>query len=396
MKHFINAVLGALGIAVLFSTHTFAERVSTDPDVYLSAQLSFSDARSAAMAGAGCALLGPMSAATLNPALPNAFLVNNQITRGVISLGYARDSLFGEHVVPEGICYNLGSAGTIGISYRYLRQSATHYQHEGTLNLSGRLFEKSLSQGAVDYGISIRYERTRWIRTDLDSAFSLRTDTTAPIARIFSGLPAEGTVFDQRFIVDLGFFQKNVADRLDFGLSVHNLLAYAWKEHSPTLLTQHIPLSYAINDTTHRVDSSQVTSYLDSNYYSWQSEKTQGWLPASYRRITVGIAYTTPILEDKVTLIIPADLAFIGLFDRGTPTRMTLRAGVEARFLGYYALRFGYASAPMVVSLGELISKGSKINENLIIGGGGFSVSPFAADLYISKNNWGLTLTFML
>jgi hypothetical protein len=354
-------------------------------------QSSFQQPRYAGMGGAGCALLDGSTAAYINPALPNAFHIYSSTPHFSAAAGYGRDSL-NRHCSPFGLCYFLGPYGSLGVLYRYVKSSDQRYEHEGTLNYSGRLFDQNMNQGAVDFGINLRLEHMWW-QDSLSAAryffphWQVGADTLIAYDTL-TVLPPTDIVRtrEDRFALDLGFFQKNVAERVDFGLVCHNLLGYQWATSFPG--TRLVPAPQDSIDERHILTRDSLV-FADS-------AKNKGWQPAPYRRITVGMAFHTPIWSDKASLVMPADVTFIGLFERSMKTRLTFSVGAEVNFADFCYLRAGYASMPMRVSLNDFLKQGGKINTNILRGGGGFRNSFMAVDVYFGKDEWGMGLGVML
>ncbi|MBD3345798.1 MAG: hypothetical protein GF401_12115 [Chitinivibrionales bacterium] len=384
------------------STALFAQEdtgIIRDPDLVMLTRFVTADVRSEALAGAGCALFGGITTAHINPALPNAFNKQQKIRHCMVNTGYSRDSLFTSHNVPAGISCYLGEPGTIGILFRYLKQDDQRRIHEGVFNYSGRMFDKSIDQGAVDFGINLRYERLEWQTFDHDSLYRYtyrKTSIDSPWT-VTRGAASDETEWGktraQRLIFDLGFVQKGIADRLDFGLTFHDLLGYSWIRQKPHIGNKVEELDSTLVDTIN--NGYQITHYTDSLYYVHEYKKSEEWIPSKYKRLTVGIAYHPSISQNNVQLSIPADLGFIGLFDKETQTRFTLRVGVEANFLENYYLRFGFARAPRVIYTGDLDGE-KNMNTNIFTGGGGLRLHPFSADISIGKDSWGVGIGIVL
>ncbi|MBD3321995.1 MAG: hypothetical protein GF350_12935 [Chitinivibrionales bacterium] len=360
----------------------------TDPDLAFITQFVTANARIEGFAGAGCALLEGITAVHVNPALPNAYNKAKKTRHFIVHTGYGRDSLFDENTVPGGISCYLGEPGTIGLLFRYLQRDDHQQVHEGVFNYSGRMFDKSIDQGAVDFGINLRYERIEWETFDHAPLYKYayaRDSSTAPFSidtLAVSDRVERGKTRGSRLMFDLGFVQKGVAERLDFGMTFHDLLGYSWLRERPYIKNE-------IGDSV-RVDTlNEYLYYTDSLYYAREYKKRESWCHKKYKRMTVGIAYHPGIMQNKVQLSIPADVGFVGLFDRDTKTRFSLRVGVEAQFLKHYMLRFGYGRAPRVLFPGDLDGD-SNPNTNIFTGGGGVRIQPFAADIFIGKQSWGV------
>ena len=358
-------------------------------DQIFSPRLRFIDARVSGMSGAGCALLGGIAASSRNPALPHAYHRYAEVPTASITLGYGRDSLFSGHILPAGVSFNMGEGGSAGVLYRYLRGEGRQKIQQANLNYSGRLFAQSMDQGAVDFGINLRYERVNWlnefhplemVRSTCDTVRCRPFDTVAVLGR------RNGKVDEHHLMFDLGFFQRDVADHVDFGLTLHNLLGHRWQTFRPGVQRRALKPD--------AVDS--VSVLVRDTLYFVPKKKRKTWLGPQYKVLTVGIVFRSKTIGRKVDLLVPGDLGFVGLFDSDRKTRFTLRTGVEARFMEHYALRLGYGNAPAYLAARDLDNEDAGINAHIFTGGAGVSLYPFTADVFIGIYSWGLSLGLVL
>jgi len=249
------------------------------------------------------------------------------------------------------------------------------------------LFEKNGDQGAVDFGLNIRYERAEWEVRSLELlhvSTKLRThdnrDSLIGDTAYFDG--RTGMLSAKRLILDVGFYQGYVAERIDFGLTFHNILGYVWQDERPYVDRAVSPLN---------ADS----TYSDSLYYVHDTRSTADWLNGDYRRLTVAVAFRTPILSDKANILLPVDVGFLGLFG-DMRTRVTLRTGLELSFMEHFSLRGGYARAPRMIVMSDLRNKKKNVNENILSCGGGIKFAPFSADIFVGKDELGIGLRIVL
>ncbi|MBD3420063.1 MAG: hypothetical protein GF398_08110 [Chitinivibrionales bacterium] len=367
-----------------------------DPDLVLSSPLLFNSARLFAMSGAGTALLEGVQHIYSNPAVPNARNRQDDSANLDIHAAYARDTLFENLLFPIGMSYYLEESGTVGLAYRYLKRDEANYQHEAVFNYSGRLFDKSIDQGAVDFGLNVRYARMKWETHTFeplpqtyfvwDTASKSYEIDTITLKKTFEGISI-GTLNEHKLIIDVGFYQRDVATNLDFGLTLHNLLGYVWRETSPSVKSFIDTLVYDTADTTQ-----PLKHYRDSICYINATRKASDWLGNRHRLLTVGIAFRTAIIDDNVNLLIPADVGIMGMFDRDLKIRFTFKAGIEANFMQHYYVRFGYAASPRLIGRLDLEDDTTKLNDNIFSGGGGFRMDHFSADVYIGKESFGAAL----
>jgi hypothetical protein len=353
-------------------------------DPALTAKNAFVNARTAAMAGAGCALLDGAAAADVNPALPNAYAKYRGGLRLTAAAGYGRDSLF-RFSLPGALVVCLGEYGSVGAFARWLKHDDTHYQYEGAATWSGRLFEKSMTQGAVDLGVNVRYERTWW-EDSLHTVRYLRPHWDADTHVVYDTLAAPppqplGRWREDRLLLDVGFYQKEIAEHVDFALVCHNLLGYRWNLNLPGLA--YVPAEADSLDAAHilKRDTLLFKDRTESN----------NWLSGAYRRVTVGIAFSAPIGHDQAVLAVPADVDFMGLFESGVKMRLAVRIGAELKFMEYFYIRGGYAYAPTVMSIADMYDGGRRPHRHLLRAGAGFRMKNVMVDFYMARNEWGAT-----
>jgi hypothetical protein len=247
----------------------------------------------------------------------------------------------------------------------------------------------------VNYGLNIRYDKLEWQTGPFDTLWSLHTYRNPADPRIISSIDSsydtalEGNIERQRLVLDLGFYQDNIGQGLDFGLTFHNLIGYVWSNETPSSSNIHWDSLVARIDSPS--DSDTVAS-LDSNWYTQEESSFKTWIPSHNRRITAGFAFHKELLQDKAFVYLPVDFEIFNLFDRSVNTHVAFRTGLEVWMKERYCLRFGYARAPE-----EFPEKpGDLSNENIFSGGAGVRASAFGADLYIRRSAWGLTTTLSL
>lgn len=364
-----------------------------EPEIAFAPLFAFSTARSSGLSGSGAALLQPSSGLLLNPAFPNAYGQYHEVKRFSLGGGYARGSVFDDHVAHLSAGIHSKENVTLAGSYRFLRRTERDYQHEAVLNYSSKLFNKSVSHGAVDFGVNIRYARTLWSFSALDSlpvitqTFGNTPDTLWQAPNVTSG-----DYRDQRVVLDIGFYQPYLADRLDFGITLHNILGYAWRDIRPS--TERI---YRESDSTvHYEGMTYPHRTFDTLRYVDEYTRETGWLPGLYRTLTVGIAFRTDIVQQKINLVIPADLSFFGLFDSDIPSRVGIRTGAELGFSEAFQARFGYAFAPQKITYSQITDKDSTINEHILTGGASVHFYPLSIEAYVGKQVFGMSLLLQL
>jgi hypothetical protein len=284
---------------------------------------------------------------------------------------------------------------------RYLEREDKSKIHEGIACFSGRLFDKSVDQGAVNIGINIRYERMRLNRSAFDTLYTRKirevrnnltgVDSILSIDTVGFATTGTGSINENRLVVDLGFYQDKVADRLDFGLTLHNIAGYFWKKETPDTIYR---------DTLLLQDSSgtdAIYTYEKRQYYSDQTSETDGWMDRRYRALTVGLLYYTKVMEDKMLLRLPFDLSMWRVFDKSRKTIFSFRTGVEAVLFENYALRFGYARAPRTVweARPDLGANQDKLHlANSFTGGAGIRISTVNVDFYLETDGWGVGASY--
>jgi len=206
------------------------------PDLLFHAGRPMGDIRSGAMANSGCALRGGALSVWSNPALVHAYCRDFQVQGLVSGASYGRSGvLYDGGVVTAGAGYH-GDKMTVVNMYRYLRGSIepqTDYQ--SLVTYSGQLFGRHEKQGAVDFGVNVRYEQANWKFNGLPTVYTWYDSGNGVFyADPQSAVEApEGSLLEKRLLFDLGFFQANVLNNLDFALVFHHQLGYVWRDANP-------------------------------------------------------------------------------------------------------------------------------------------------------------------
>jgi hypothetical protein len=255
---------------------------------------------------------------------------------------------------------------------------------------AAQIFDKSSDgQGAVDVGVNVHYDKVSWVTRGFEPLYTkvtipgLRGDTTLVRA---NPLVDEGHVEDKRLLMDIGFYQADVLNNLDFGLVLHNIFGYSWGRERPDSLRVRYKLDTALANID-PITAQSDSVWIDSACYVNEYANTDGWTDGYYRRLTIGGAFHSSIIKGKVALVVPADLEFIGIFDHSDhrSTGVMFRCGIEATIAERVALRFGYGREPERVERGA-----TPENRNVFTGGAGFHYNGIGADVYLGTGGWGV------
>jgi hypothetical protein len=371
-----------LTVCILFTTASHAENV----DWIFMTQRSFSSAQLKSLGDAGVALSGDISAGMHNPALVYASLKE---LKGVVSVGYGRDSLFSRHILPVSFGIITRQGGGVGGFYRYQSGNGGIRQHEVALNLSGLMFANADVQGEVDFGINIRYEWMDFFGRipDVLSVERHIIDSTVKTPRVTTLSSVDtsyrGTIDDRRMIVDIGFYQPGFMEHFDFGLTMRNLLGYHWKKEKPYQTTRDSSGA----DTVIQGDT--LESVIRTDSYINKERKSKGWLYGGYRTLLIGIVYHADISK-SFRLLFPVDMEILGLFKRNIDTKFAFRGGVAGCINDFFILRFGYARQPKTILEGITSFK----NAHFFTGGAGVYIAPVSIDCYFSFGAFGLTAAY--
>ncbi|MBN1760237.1 MAG: hypothetical protein JW863_18055 [Chitinispirillaceae bacterium] len=366
---------------ILTAVILIATVTAQSPDYTFMTQRSFTSSLLKSLGDAGTALAGDISMGLYNPSLFYSSLKNG---RGAVAAGYGRDSLFNRHIMPVAFGYTSGK-GAMGGYYRFLGGDKVH-QNEMTVNFSGVLFENADVQGAVDMGINFRFEK---MVLDIDDIREMpveryRIDTAGNVHRIgtVDSTPEErsGRAEVKRFALDMGFFQPNFLEHLDFGLVLRNLLGYTWHRESPRMISSDSTIADSVSgtDTVARFD--RHYRFIDEEGY------TRSWFPGRYRSLLLGVVYR---LEPSasISLFFPVDMELMGLFDRKVKTAFVFRGGASVLINRMVALRVGYAREPKTILEGLTSFK----NAHVFTGGAGIFVSSVSLDFFLSQKSFGFT-----
>ena len=365
--------------------------LSAEVNPQFTTQRRYSNPRQAGLSNTGVAIPEAITGAILNPSLVHSWHWNNQ-TKYSASAAFERDSVFSKFIISTGASLFINEKTTLGTLYRSFRNGDDNYQNEVVLCIAGRLFEKNVSKGAVNLGMNFRYESFNW-KTDTDSLPIVQKmfDTSGIIISGSDSLLGKyksniENDFDKekRLLFDLGFFQDNIFQGMDFGLTFHNLLGYVWKSDKPVI--KHKP------DTTYDTLTDTIPqSLIDTSYHVAEWKESRARNKKVYKRMTVGLAYHTNIIQNKAMVLIPFDLEFIGLFDRKQDMKLGLHTGIEIWLGTYIGLRFGYARSPSYIEgkPGDITLE----NDHIFSGGASARFDHISFDLYIQGQNWGVGST---
>ncbi len=362
----------------LLAINTFAE---INPQFTTNRHLS--NTRFNGLSNTGVAIPEAVSSILVNPSLiHNWHWLNKSKYSAVMS--YERDSVFSRYIIGTGASWQINDVTTVGTLYRNMKNSDDNIQNDIIVCVAGRMFDKKFDQGAVNLGMNIRFENLDWKTREIDSLeviqhFYSPKDTTHTTTKYMPVNYTSKMIKERRLLFDLGFFQDNIFKGLDFGLTFHNLFAYVWRSED---LTEK-DTTWQTNDTTAYIDSVK-----DSSYYvnEWNDDNDRN--NKVYKRMTVGISYHTNIIQNKIMLLLPFDLEFIGLFDRKQDIKLGLHTGLEGWLNDKICLRFGFAYSPNYISgkPGSLTIK----NDKIFSGGAGVRFDRISFDVYIQKQDWGI------
>lgn len=368
----------------------FSLVIAADIDPIFTPQRTFYNAVQKSLGDAGIALPVDISSAMLNPAESYSYRRSTSKTSGSFMAAYARDSVYDRNIIPFAISYAAGAQSTIALFYRYLDSYSGLRNNEITLNYSGQMTQKSDDQGAVDFGINIRFESNRMVYTSADS-FPIYTSKKEISGKWitdsilgYTDPIAKRDQTEKRIALDIGFFQSNIAPGLDFGLTMKNLTGYRWIENSPYNIFKDSSFAKINPDST--TDSLVLHSVRKSSGV----QKSRTWLQGNYRTISVGLNYRFPLANGNIVISLPTDFEILGLFVKKLKPKYVFHGGVQGKISNNFFVRLGYSRAPV-----EILTDLSKIkNVNVFTGGAGITIAPVTLNFYISNNSLGVTSTF--
>jgi hypothetical protein len=344
---------------------------SNELNLQYTTQRNYSNPRFLGLSNTGGALPEAISSTFLNPSLVHFWHWKNETKYSAFFL-YENGEYFKKNNISTGVSWYIYEKTSIGALYRNLTRDDDRFQNEILINLSGKLFDKSIDQGAVNIGVNIRYEDLRWVYDDLDSTLTIKkniADTSQKDSVKYFPDINKRNIEQRRLFFDLGFFQDNIFPGMDFGLSFHNLLGRFWESENPKL-------------------SNFIDTIIDSSYYKYEWSKKKGRNPKEYKRMTVGIAYNIRLLDNILIVIIPFDLEFLGLFEKKKPIKIAIHTGIEGWLNEKICLRFGYSRAPDNI-YGK--TKPLKFSyDHILCGGASTRFEHIAFDVYMKKNEWGI------
>jgi hypothetical protein len=353
--------------------------------VILSAHAVPASARSGGLINGGTALLEGVTSLLANPAILNRYCTLKESKAG-FAYSYGRGSVFSDHIMTAAAAYSVSPQLTLGGLYRFLRQDEERYQNDFVLSASGRLFDRSIDRGPVDIGINARLEDTNWEMRDLarPATRTFRKDSVwTPTDTSFGRLPRNRMWEERRLSFDVGLYQHQFTDKLDFGLTFHDLIGYRWRQHMPVYGSVSREEIDSIAGDTTRIDSSFYT--IDDG---------RDWIHSYHKRVSIGMLYHVRVVDGAALVQIPAQFDLLGVFDRGSDTHFTFRTGLEVWLRDSYCLRFGYARAPRIYPHDAATKEYD--NDHIFGGGGSVLLDRFGIDLYVYGDEWGLGATMTL
>ncbi len=361
---------------------TLTTIIAAESDRITLVQNRFYGASTKSLADAGIAFPSEVFSGLLNPALTFSHHKTVPQSHGTMAIGYGRDSIFNRHMLPAGFSYS-NDEGSIGLFYRYMKGKKEILQHEMTINIASQIFAKSDVQGAVDFGMNLRFEKMVWENRPSRAEYFL-ADDSGSFTTVFSSdtyhLLNDYSIRDKRALLDIGFYQPHVIDGVDFGLVIRNLVGYVWTYGNPDTVF------YDTLTDSQGADSAIVKTYS----FTGNKKADRGWTKGIDRTLTIGLAYHAAMSSNRILLNFPVDLEIRGLFNRHLKNHYIFRGGVEADIAGYVMLRFGYARAP-----GRLRSSWEEIrNINVFTGGAGLKFSSLSFDFYMSERTFGVSGSF--
>jgi len=285
---------------------------------------------SQSLAGAGIAMEPDGFGGLVNPALTNA----EKQAQGVFAAGFGRSALFDQVILPVAAVI-ADQNGMMGAYYRYMR-GGSGSAHNLVVNFAGTLFEQVDRQGAVEFGMNLRYEGSNMQHSILDAEENELTYV----------------VHGKSVMMDIGFYQSHVYPGLDFAVVIYDVTGYIQRD----------------------VDF---------------KNRESGWSSAAQISWAAGALYTLP-LWSAVELRVPLDLEVVNMFTDKLPTKYIVRTGAEVRVSQMYCVRFGYAHAPE--SPLDLISDFDY--RNLFFGGAGVRVQSVQVDFFAGKDEFGISATY--
>lgn len=362
-----------------------ASGASADVDLPFLSQQLFSSAALEGLGNAGVALPQGGSMGWSNPALLYSSCKGR--SKGAFSPGYGRDSLFDRHIAPMALSYIDGN-GALGGLYRYASGNSGFTLQEFGLNFSGQLFDKIDMQGAVDMGLTLRYATIKDRRNEMHTfsvdQFMVAGAGDETVLRVTDSAEVQyrGNGRSRLLAGDLGFYQPDIMERLDFALVLSNLLGYRWEETCPVV-------AHADSILRDTVVASDTMDIVKRTYrYDDKTDTHTSWLPGRYRVLTLGIAYRTG--TEAFVLTFPIDLTLMGLFDKKVENRFVFRGGIAAQLSRALTLRLGYAREPETVYEGITTFK----NVNVFTGGAGLTMGTSTFDCYFSNGSFGITAEY--
>ncbi|MBN1980144.1 MAG: hypothetical protein JW795_01335 [Chitinivibrionales bacterium] len=383
------------GVILLSLTALFLNVTAAGIDLHFATQRHNPNLRLSGLAGAGVALIEPASGCMLNPAVVSVW--HRTVKKDYsFSLQYEYDSLFNKYIATAAASFYGNEKNCIAALYRSMKKSGSNYEHDFVLCLGGNLFEKNSDMGAVNMATNFRYETLSWTRMSADTIEVRRYSFNAGGGLItdsfiqnsyFSPFTEKPSLQEKRLLLDLGFYQNDIAENVDLALVFYDIWGYCWKKTRPTLVQQRDTL-FQILDPMKLLKKPLVLR--DSSYYRYETEIRNRSVESIYKRMTLGVTFRSADEgSNPIAYAIPFDCEFFGLFDKEQPMKIGIHTGMELWFSRKtVGARFGYAYAPHTIPL--RFQTRSFHNVHWIAFGATVAIQGFTIDGFWQKNLWGI------
>lgn len=365
---------------------------------------------------AGGAFPASASSASLNPSIPAAWHYFSQKKMSVFGSFYQNDEI-NYLKAGGGGSLALGRGQYLSAEYNLKNEldDNEYKYHRGTIAYGAMIGD---DKAPLFIGVNLSFYNFKG-NIDKSGLLPVRRDTTSrkDFSPYYNGSSSvnyydsdvRSVSAKNNFIVtDLGFYQPGDGKGLSWGIVLENILGYSWNEYDHVLKNYHFKdtlyKDYTYTNEMGYGSTKTDTAYItrDSAYYAAGNHKSNDFLSKKYNSFLLSTNASIPIVENRVLLMIPADVRFWGFMNKDLRKNSKLKhrtevhSGFDLQFAKKISARFGWAWIPEEYTTnenGQLNFRGWK---NRFSGGFGVNAGVITVDALLAKEAFGIGLSFQI
>jgi len=354
----------------------------------------------------GAAFPANASSMSLNPAIPAAWHYYSK----------SKMSVFGSYYQNGDVDYmKTGGGGSLALG------KGQYVSLEYNLKKETDELERKFNRGTIAYGAMVGDDKAPlFIGTNLSfynfsgiipksGLLPIVRDTVShnKVTEYYNSSVYAVSAKNNFIAADLGFYQPSIGKGLSWGVVLENILGYSWSEYDQTLRNKRDEKIF-IDTISYTNDFGTFDTIVktpirtDSAYYVAGIRKSNNFLSPKYNSFLLATNATIPMANDKVLMMIPADIRFWGFINKDLRRHSKLRyrtevhSGFELQFAGRVSTRFGWGWVPEKYTTDENGQLNFNGWDNRFSGGIGVNIGPITIDAMGAKEAFGVGLSFKL